>query len=467
MKNYFWILVHFYAKGGCKLRKKLYLRGMKDAIPARRGLLALSPLIVFLLLYLLLSLAADDFYAVPLTASFLTASLYSLFIIRGETISQRFAHLAEGAASPGVMQMLWIFILAGAFAATAKQMGAIDATIQLALSIVPPSFVLSSLFLASCFISLATGTSVGTIAALVPIAGSMAEETGSNIAMMVAIVVGGAYFGDNLSFISDTTIMATQTQGCEMKDKFRANIWIALPAALICLVLYTCMHAVNFEPDHAGTIFYPAIIPYIYIIVAALCGMNVMLVLASATILAGVIGIVSDALTPFGWLRAMNDGIMGMSELIIVTVLAAGLMQVIRQAGGIDWLMQLFNSRKGSPRKAELSMAGMVLLTDFCTANNTIAILSVGPLAKQLAQRYGIPARRAASILDTFSCLAQGIIPYGAQMLIASGLAAVNPLDIIPYLYYPYILGLVALVYIIASPPAPLRGEGRIMNCEL
>ena len=412
-------------------------------------LLALSPLIVFLLLYLFLSLAADDFYAVPLTVAFLAASIYSLFIMRGLSIGKRFERLAEGAASPNVMQMLWIFILAGAFAATAKQMGAIDATIHLALTAVPPGFLLSSLFLASCFISLATGTSVGTIAALVPIASSMAEQTGTSTAMMVAIVVGGAYFGDNLSFISDTTIVATQTQGCEMKDKFRANIWIALPAAIICLVLYACLPAVSVQPDNLGEVFYPAIIPYIYIIVAALAGMNVMLVLASATVLAGLIGIASSALTPFGWLKAMNDGIMGMSELIIVTLLAAGLMQVIRQAGGIDWLMQLFNSRRGSRRKAELSMAGMVVLTDFCTANNTIAILSVGPLARYLALRYNIPAKRAASILDTFSCMAQGIIPYGAQMLIASGLAAVNPLDIIPYLYYPYILGVVALIYII------------------
>ena len=237
---------------------------MKGTISNKKGLLALSPLIVFLLLYLFLSLAADDFYAVPLTVAFLVASLYSLLIIRGQSISQRFGHLAEGAAAPGVMQMLWIFILAGAFAATAKQMGAIDATIRLALTSVPPSFVLSSLFLASCFISLATGTSVGTIAALAPIAGNMASQTGSNTAMMVAIVVGGAYFGDNLSFISDTTIVATQTQGCEMKDKFRANIWIALPAALICLALYACMPAINVEPDNMGEVFYPAIIPYIY-----------------------------------------------------------------------------------------------------------------------------------------------------------------------------------------------------------
>ncbi len=422
---------------------------MKGYVSNKRGLLALSPLFVFLLLYLFLSIAADDFYAVPLTVAFLAASLYSLSIMRGLTVRQRFERLAEGAASPSVMQMLWIFILAGAFAATAKQMGAIDATIQLALRAVPPGFVLSSIFLASCFISLATGTSVGTIAALVPIAGSMAQQTETDVAMMVAIVVGGAYFGDNLSFISDTTIVATQTQGCEMKDKFWANVWIALPAALICLAIYAFLPSVNMKPDHLGEVFYPAILPYIYIIVAALAGMNVMLVLASATVLAGVIGIVSGELTPFGWLKAMNDGIMGMGELIIVTLLAAGLMQVIRRAGGIDWLMQLFDRRKGSRRKAELSMAAMVVLTDFCTANNTIAILSVGPLARHLAMRYNIPAKRAASILDTFSCLAQGIIPYGAQMLIASSLAAVDPLDIIPHLYYPYVLGAVALIYII------------------
>jgi Na+/H+ antiporter NhaC len=440
---------------------------MNSAISRKKGLLALSPLIVFLLLYLFLSIAADDFYAVPITIAFLAACLYSLFIMRGLSISERFGRLAEGAASPGVMQMLWIFILAGAFAATAKQMGAIDATIRLALAAVPPSFVLSSLFLAACFISLSTGTSVGTIAALVPIANSMAEQTGSNTAMMVAIVVGGAYFGDNLSFISDTTIVATQTQGCEMKDKFSANIWIALPAALICLALYSCLTSVSVEPNHLGTVSYPAIIPYIYIIVAALCGMNVLLVLATATVLAGGIGMLSNTLTPLDWLKAMNSGIMGMSELIIVTLLAAGLMQAIREAGGIDWLMQLFNNRKGSRRKAELSMAGMVVLTDFCTANNTIAILSVGPLAKHLAQKYDIPAKRSASILDTFSCLAQGIIPYGAQMLIASGLAAIDPLDIIPYLYYPYILGVVALLYIIVRPPSDsLEGEENHELCS-
>lgn len=433
---------------------------MKTELSVRKGLLALSPLIVFLLLYLLLSIVADDFYAVPIAVAFLASCLYSLCIMPGRTVGQRFDCLAEGAASPSVMQMLWIFILAGAFASTAKQMGAIDATIRLTLMAVPPGFVLSSLFVAACFISLATGTSVGTIAALTPIAGTMAAQTGGNTAMMVAIVVGGAYFGDNLSFISDTTIVATQTQGCEMKDKFRANIRIALPAALICLALYACHAPVSAESGSLGSFSLAAIIPYIYIIVAALLGMNVMLVLASATLLAGIIGLSNGSLTPFGWLHAMNDGIMGMSELIIVTLMAAGLMQVIRQAGGIDWLMQKFSRLIRGRRSAELSMAALVVLTDFCTANNTIAILSVGPLAKQISRRYGIRPRRAASILDTFSCMAQGIIPYGAQMLIASGLAAVNPLDIIPHLYYPFVLGATALGYIALARPDETRTDG-------
>lgn len=428
---------------------------MKSDISSRKGLFALSPLIVFLLLYLSLSIIADDFYAVPITVAFMVACLYSLLIMPGQNISKRFGNLSEGAASPNVMQMLWIFILAGAFASTAKQMGAIDATIRLTLMAVPPDFVLASLFAASCFISFSTGTSVGTIAALVPIASNMAEQTGSSTAMMVAIIVGGAYFGDNLSFISDTTIVATQTQGCKMKDKFRANIWIALPAALICLALYACHTPVTIEPSQIEPTSYHAIIPYIYIIVAALCGMNVMLVLASAMFLAAIIGLCSKTLTPFGWLHAMNDGIMGMSELIIVTLMAAGLMHVIRLAGGIDWLMQIFSRRIVNRRSAELSMAALVVLTDFCTANNTIAILSVGPLARRMAEQYNIAPRRAASILDTFSCMAQGIIPYGAQMLIASGLASVNPFDIIPYLYYPFILGIVAIVYIILPHSSP------------
>lgn len=430
----------------------MYLCSMNGTISSRKGLFALSPLLVFLLLYLVLSIVLGDFYAIPITVAFLATSLYALCITPGRRIGERFAQLSKGAASPDVMQMVWIFILAGAFAATAKKMGAIDATISLALSTVPPGFVLSSLFLSACFISLSTGTSVGTIAALAPIAGKMASETQGNSGLLVAIVVGGAYFGDNLSFISDTTIMATQTQGCPMKDKFRANLRIAMPAAAICLVLYALMPPVTVSPEHIGSAPILTTLPYIYIIGAALLGMDVMSVLATATLLAAGIGIASNTMTWLEWLGSMHEGIMGMSELIIVTLLAAGMTQVIRQAGGIRWLMQVLSRRIGSSRHAELSIAALVVLADFCTANNTIAILSVGPLVRQLAERYHIEAKRAASILDTFSCMAQGIIPYGAQMLIACGLTALSPLDIIPHLYYPFILGAVALAYILFKP---------------
>ena len=421
---------------------------MTNTISTKQGLLALSPLFVFLALYLGLSIVCNDFYAVPITVAFLAACIWSLVIAPGATFGERFAHHYKGTASSGIMQMIWIFILAGAFAATAKQTGAIQAAVALALHAIPASFILGSLFIAACFISLSCGTSVGTIAALVPIASNMAEQTDASAATLVAVVVGGAYFGDNLSFISDTTIMATQTQGCGMKEKFRANLWIALPAACICLLIYALLPTASVTTSDVDAISYLSVIPYLYIIVAALLGMDVMLVLTTATLLAAGLGMACGTLGGFEWLKVMNEGIMGMSELIIVTLLAAGMMQVIRAAGGIDWLLQVFSRHIRSSRGAELSMAALVCITDFCTANNTIAILSVGPLSRQLAERYGIAPRRAASILDTFSCTAQGIIPYGAQMLIACGLASLSPLDIIPHLYYPFALGAVALLYI-------------------
>lgn len=420
---------------------------MKRTITLLQGLTALSPLVVFLTLYLLLSLVANDFYAVPIIVAFLFACLYAVIIQRG-TAEERFSILIDGATSPGLMQMVWIFILAGAFAATAKQMGAVDATVSLTLTCLPNSVLLCGLFVASCFISLSTGTSVGTISALAPIALSMAERTGLDTAFMTAVVVGGAYFGDNLSFISDTTIMATQTQGCRMKDKFRANIWIAMPAAIACMAIYLILNPALTVDGVASDINWLLVLPYLYIIGAACLGMNVLLVLTSGTLLAGIIGLWEGKFDLFGWLHAMNDGVMGMSELIIVTILAAALVQSITKAGGITFLMERLTNHVRSRKGAELSMGILVVLTDFCTANNTIAILTVGPLAREMSVHYGIRPQRAASILDTFSCMAQGIIPYGAQMLIACSLTKLNPIEVIPHLYYPYILGISALTSI-------------------
>jgi len=422
---------------------------MEGRIKGTKGLLSVSPLLVFLTIYTTSSIICGDFYAASIIVSFLAACLYATTIIKGKSIEARFEVLAKGAAKKDIMTMVLIFILAGAFAATAKQMGAIEATVNLTLSFMPMKMMLCGLFIASCFVSLSIGTSVGTIAALTPIACGIANETGQSIPLLVAVIVGGSYFGDNLSFISDTTIMATKTQGCKLKDKFRYNLKIALPAAIITLVFYLIagkeMTGTTFDKE----INYLLIIPYIYILVSAVCGMNVMLLLSSGTVLAGTIGILNEKLTLAEWSGAMNNGIMGMSELIIVTLLAGGMIEVIKETGGIEYLKAKLTGKITSKTGAELSIAGLVALTDFCTANNTIAILTTGPLAKEISTTYKIDPRRTASILDTFSCFAQSIIPYGAQMLIASGLASINPLEITPYLYYPFVLGIVAFLYII------------------
>ncbi|MBO7067545.1 MAG: Na+/H+ antiporter NhaC family protein [Bacteroidaceae bacterium] len=422
---------------------------MEERIKDAKGLLSISPLLIFLAIYTLSSIISRDFYATSIIVSFLIACLYSILIFKDKNIESRFAVLARGAAKEDIMTMVFIFILAGAFASTAKQMGAIEATVNLTLNFLPVKMMLCGMFIASCFVSLSIGTSVGTIAALTPIACGITEKTGQNLPLMVAVIVGGAYFGDNLSFISDTTIMATKTQGCKLKDKFRYNLKIALPAAIITIVLYLLTGTEVAGETFCGEINYMLIIPYIYILVAAICGLNVMMLLSTGTILAGVIGLLHNKLTLTEWSAAMNNGIMGMGELIIVTILAGGIIEVMRETGGIEYLKTKLTRRIRSKTGAEMSIAGLVVLTDFCTANNTIAILTTGPLAKEISALYKIDPRRTASILDTFSCFAQSIIPYGAQLLIASGLACISPLEIIPYLYYPFILGLFAFLYII------------------
>lgn len=422
---------------------------MENKIKGAQGLISISPMLVFLAVYTSSSIIAGDFYAASIIVSFLIACLYSIFIVKEKNIESRFAVLARGAAKEDIMTMVFIFILAGAFASTAKQMGSIEATVNLTLSFMPLQMMLCGLFIASCFVSFSIGTSVGTIAALTPIACGIAEKTGQNLPLLIAVIVGGAYFGDNLSFISDTTIMATKTQGCKLKDKFHYNLKIVLPAAIIAFVLYLIAGSEVKGEEIIREINFPLIIPYLYIIIAAICGMNVMLLLSSGTILAGVLGLFLNRLSLSEWSSAMNEGIMGMGELIIVTLLAGGMIEVIRETGGIEFLKTALTSKIKSKTGAEISIAGLVILTDFCTANNTIAILTTGPLAKEISTIYKIDPRRTASILDTFSCFAQSLIPYGAQLLIAGGLAAINPLEIIPYLYYPFILGIIAFLYII------------------
>ena len=414
---------------------------------------ALSPLLVFIVLYLVTSIVARDFYKVPITVAFMVASIYAVASSGKMPLQKRIESYSRGAASGNLMMMLWIFVLAGAFANAAKEMGCIDATVNLTLHLLPAEMLLAGVFLAACFISLSIGTSVGTIVALVPIAAGLANGTGTSTALMTAIVVGGAFFGDNLSFISDTTIAATQTQGCRLSDKFRVNLFIAAPAALIIFIVYLLMGENIQIPKQIPDFELLKVFPYLIVLAVAVFGMNVMAVLTIGILLTGIIGLIGGSFDVYGWFGAMGDGIKGMGELIIITMMAGGLLEIIRMNGGIDYIIKKLTAHVNGRRGAELAIAALVTLTNVCTANNTVAIITVGGIAKQIGDRYGVDNRKCASILDTFSCFTQGIIPYGAQMLIAAGLAELNPIEILPYLYYPLVLGLMALGAIIFRFP--------------
>ena len=413
----------------------------------------MSPLAVFIVMYLVTSLIAGDFYKVPITVAFMAASMYAVVASGGIPLRRRIDIYSRGAGTGQMMLMIWIFILAGAFANSAKVMGSIDATVNLALMLLPGQMLLAGLFLAACFISVSVGTSVGTIVALAPIAAGIAQHTGTDVALMTAVVVGGSFFGDNLSFISDTTIVATSTQGCRLSDKFRVNSFLVIPAALAILVIYILMGSNMSSPHDIPEVSYVKVLPYILVLLTAMFGMNVMAVLTLGILLTGIIGMVDGSYDVFGWMQAMGDGILGMGELIIITMMAGGLLEIIRHNGGIDFLIQQLTRHVNSKRGAELSIAALVSFVDVCTANNTVAILTVGGIAKQVGDRYGVDNRKAASILDTFSCVVQGIIPYGAQLLMAAGLTQLNPVSILPYLYYPLAVGVVALLSILFRYP--------------
>ena len=413
---------------------------------------ALSPLVVFLVLYLVTSIVAQDFYKVPIAVAFLVSSVYSLLTVKG-TMNERIGIFAKGAGNPTMVLMLAIFILAGAFAASAKTMGAVDATVNLALSYLPEQAILPGIFLASCFISLSIGTSCGTIAALTPLAVGIAQQSGISIPLMVGLVVGGTYFGDNLSFISDTTIVATQTQGCNMKDKFHVNIRIVAPVALLMLVVYFFLGtSLNTSAEVGGVNFW-LVLPYLAVVILAVCGINVLLTLTIGLILTGIIGISHGTYDLFGWFSAMNEGMMGMSELIIVTILAGGMLEIIRHNGGINLIIKALTRNISGTRGGEMSIAALTCLVNICTANNTVAIITTGPIAKDVAKRFGIDPRKSASILDTASCFTQGLLPYGAQVLIAAGLSGLNPIVIIPYLFYPMLIGIALVLAIIFRYP--------------
>jgi len=419
----------------------------------RYGLLAISPLFVLIGLLAGLALYAGDPYKVPLPVVFIMVAAYAVAVTHGLPLTERLSRFSAGAGQPGLLLMVWIFVLAGAFAESAKQMGSIAATVDLTLLCLPPGMLLGGIFLSACFVSLSVGTSVGTIVALVPVAAGLAGRTGIGLPLLVAAAVGGALFGDNLSFISDTTVAATRSQGCRMKDKFRVNARIVVPAAVLTFLIYMVMGQGTADYVHAGTVDWVKVVPYLVVLLAALAGMNVLPVLFVGNLLTGAVGIVAGSYDLIGWMQAMAAGIGGMGELIAVSLLAGGLLELVRYNGGIVYLLRLLTRRIRSKRGAELGIAALVSLTNVCTANNTIAILSVGKIANDLSERFGVDKRKSASILDTFSCCVQGLLPYGAQLLMAAGLASVSPMQIIPYLYYPMGMGAVALLAILFRYP--------------
>ncbi|MGN1215035.1 MAG: Na+/H+ antiporter NhaC family protein [Candidatus Cryptobacteroides sp.] len=423
-----------------------------DGGPARmNGWLALSPLGVFLVIFLLSSLVAGDFNAVPVTVAFLVASAYSVIISRG-TLTERIGVFSRGAGDSNILLMVWIFMLAGAFASTAKAIGSVESTVNLTLALVPHKFLLAGLFLASCLLSMSIGSSVGTIVALVPIAGGIAARASLPLPLVTAIIVGGSFFGDNLSFISDTTIASTTTQGCRMKDKFKVNIRIAGPAAIIVAIIYTVIGLEYSSDPVIGEISPLKLIPYFSVILMAFCGINVLVVLATGVLLCLGIGLFCGS-TPATLAASMGEGIAGMGELIMVTLLAGGMLEVIRHNGGIDFIIKGLTKKIRGRKEAEFSIAALVGLSNLCTANNTIAILTVGNIAREVTRRFGLDPRKTASILDIFSCVVQCMIPYGAQLLMASSLTGIPAASIIPWLFYPAALLIMACLSIVSGFP--------------
>ncbi len=425
-------------------------------ISARRGLLALSPVAVFLAAYLAVSVVLGDFYKMPVSVALLLGSVWAVIIYRGQPLPERIETYSRAAGHVNILYMVWIFVLAGAFASLARSLGSVEATVNIALNVFPPSLILPTLFFAACFISFSIGTSVGTVVALTPLAVEISEVMGADPAFYVAIVLGGAFFGDNLSFISDTTIAATRTQGCSMADKFKANSWIVIPAAAVTLILYTFIGATSEKVITDSPSDPWLILPYILVIITAILGWNVTIVLTLGIVAALVEGMFYGH-SLIDMAGAMGEGIQSMGELIIVTLMAAGMLGIIKAAGGINYLLEILTRSIHGRRGAQTVIALLVGIVNLCTANNTVAIITVGSISRNISERFGVDARKTASVLDTASCIVQALIPYGAQTLLATSLAAIAPGALLPYQYYPAILAVSLALSIIFLYPRRLN----------
>lgn len=425
---------------------------IESRVPASKGWLALSPVFVFLLSYVAVSVIIGDFYKMPISVALVVSSVWAIAVYRGRSLMDRIEVFSRAAGHFNILYMIWVFVLAGAFANIAREIGSVDATVNFALRIFPADFVVPTLFFAACFISLSIGTSVGTVVALTPLAVEMASMSGAGVPFYVAVVLGGAFFGDNLSFISDTTIAATRSQGCDMGDKFRANLWIALPAAVVTLAAYVVISSDSPELVVSKDADPWLILPYLVVIAAAVAGINVTIVLSAGIAVAFVLGLL-NGFSVIGLCGFAGAGIESMGGLIIITLLASGMLGIIKAAEGIRFLLQCLTSRISGRRGAQAILAVLVGLVNLCTANNTVAIITVGGISREISSRYGIDPRKSASLLDSASCVVQCLIPYGAQTLLATSLAGISPAAPFPYLYYPWALAaMIALSIIFLFP---------------
>ncbi len=414
---------------------------------------ALLPFAVFLILFIGTGAVTGDFYLFPVIVAIAISCAAALAMNRKESFQKKVDIFCQGAGNLNVMLMVVIFLLAGAFSQVAKGMGAVESTVNLALSVVPQNLLMVGIFIIACFISLSMGTSMGTIVALAPIGAGISEQTDISMALSMAAVIGGAMFGDNLSFISDTTITAVRSQHTQMKDKFKVNFWIVLPAAIVTCVILGILTLGENAVIAKQAYQWVKILPYILVIITALMGLNVFLVLTLGTILAGLTGLADGSYKLMELIQQVGEGMAGMYEIAFLAILIAGMVEVIKYNGGIDFLLHLVTRRIKSKKGAEFGIAGLVGLTDLSTANNTIAILIAGPLAKNIADQYGIDPRKSASLLDIFSCSVQGLIPYGAQILVAAGVAGISPLSILMFSYYPVLIGICGIIAILAGYP--------------
>lgn len=411
--------------------------------------IALLPILVFLLIFLGSGFITGDFYSMPAIVAFLIALAVAFAQNRKLKFADKIKLAAAGAGDENIITMCLIFLAAGAFSGAVKAAGGVDSTVNLGLSVLPSGVAVAGLFIIGCFISISMGTSVGTITALAPIAVGISEKTGFSMAICAGAVVGGAMFGDNLSMISDTTIAAVKTQGCEMKDKFRENFMIILPAAILTIIIFLVLGrngSFELEGELPYNIF--RVLPYLVVLIGALAGVNVFIVLMTGTILSLMVGVGTGAFAVSEMFNHVGQGIMGMYDITVISIIVACIVALVKEYGGIDFVLSFIKKRINDEKGGELGIAALALLVDMCTANNTVAIVMAGPIAKEISDDFGVTPRRSASLLDMFSSMGQGLIPYGAQLLAAASLTGLTPFQIIPYCFYPFLMGVSGLIFI-------------------